>query len=258
MRTPRYLPFAAALLLSMAPPISAQTATDPAGHWEGSIDTPSGTKMPFIVDVTKSAPGKLAAYYTSPTEKVKALPFLNASAAGSTVTLQIRQSGTLKGTLSGDGKTLAGNYTAVDFTGTEITLPFTLNKTGAARIEPRPKSAKVSKDLVGAWDGTIEVNGFKVQLKLRFANQPDGTAIGGVTNVTRGEAEIPIADITQKASTVTFKINVVGATYVGTLNAAGNELAGKWTQETGDVMPLTFKRAAADARKTTTAGDDRK
>jgi hypothetical protein len=76
-----------------------------------------------------------------------------------------------------------------------------------------------------------------------MTNQPDGTATGSFVNVEEA-LEIPIATITQKASTVTLDVKAVGGSYSGTLNSEGTELVGTLTQGAA-TLPLTLRRAAS-------------
>ena len=62
-------------------------------------------------------------------------------------------------------------------------------------------------------------------------------------NVDEG-LEIPIATITQKASSVTLDVKAVGGSYSGALNAERTELVGTLTQGPAS-LPLTLRRAAA-------------
>jgi hypothetical protein len=60
--------------------------------------------------------------------------------------------------------------------------------------------------------------------------------------------EIPIAAITQKASSLTLDLKAVGASFSGALNADATELAGTYTQ--GPLaLPLTFRRSSATEAK---------
>src|SRR5207253_11486528 len=133
---------------------------------------------------------------------------------------------------------LSGDYTQLGYT-----MPFSLTRTGAPRNEARVKSAPIAKELEGTWNATLESNGVGRQLVLTLSNQPDGTASGNILNVEEG-LEIPIAAITQKASSLTLDIRAIGGSYSGALDAQGTELAGTLTQGPRAV-PLTFRRAAA-------------
>ena len=149
---------------------------------------------------------------------------------------------TFVGVLAADGKSISGDASQ----GGE-SAPFSLTRTGDARIAPAPKSAPIGKELEGTWNGTLDVGEKQMRLVLKMANQPDGTATGTIVSLDGSGVEIPIA-MTQKASNVTIDVASVGGSYVGVLNAEGTELVGKWTQGSA-VLPLTFRRAASEAKK---------
>ncbi len=140
--------------------------------------------------------------------------------------------------LSADGKSMSGEVVA-----TQGSAPFSLTRTGDARIAPAPKSPPIGKELEGTWNGTLDLGERQMRLVVRMANQPDGTATGTIVSPDGSGVDIPIA-ITQTASKVTIDVPSVGASYVGVLNAAGTELAGTWTQLSA-ALPLTFRRAGS-------------
>jgi uncharacterized protein len=236
----------ATLLHSTAPSLFAQPTADPSGHWEGTI-LASGTEVPVEIDLAKNSKGELAGTFGQPAQHMKGLPLAGVSVNGPSVAFQIKGGApgerAFKGTLSGDGTTMSG-----DFASRQVgTVPFTLTRTGDARIEATPASAAIGKELEGNWAGTLAVNGMQIRLALTTSNQPDGTATGGLVNVDEG-LELPITAIVQKASTVTFEVRAIGGSYSGALNSDGTELIGAFTQGSQSA-PMTFRRASATADK---------
>jgi hypothetical protein len=236
----------AALLHSTAPSLFAQTAAGPSGHWDGTIQA-SGIDVPVEIDLAKNSQGELAGTFGQPAQHLKGLPLEGVSVNGTSVAFRIKGGApgdrAFKGTLSADGMTLSG-----DFASRQVgTVPFTLTRTGAARIEATPASPAIGKELEGDWTGTLEVNGMQLQLALTTSNQPDGTATGGLVNVAEG-LELPISAIVQKGSTVTFEVRAIGGAYSGALNSDATELIGAFTQGS-QAAPVTFRRASATADK---------
>ena len=92
--------------------------------------------------------------------------------------------------MSGEFVTTEGGYT----------VPFNLERTGDAKIEPAPRSAAIGKELEGTWNGALEFDGKKERIVLKMANQPDGTAAGTILDLDGTNVEIPIA-MTQKDRT---------------------------------------------------------
>ena len=236
----------AGLLHSTASSLLAQTAADPSGHWEGTIQA-SGLNVPVEIDLAKNSKGELAGTFGQPAQHMKGLPLAGVAVNGRSVSFQIKGSApgdrAFKGTLSADGTTMSG-----DFASRQVgTVAFTLTRAGDARIEATPTSAAIGKDLEGNWIGSLEVNGMQIRLALTTSNQPDGTAIGSLVNVDEG-LELPITAIVQKASAVTFEVRAIGGSYSGALNPEGTELVGAFTQES-HVAPVSFRRASATEAK---------
>ena len=73
-----------------------------------------------------------------------------------------------------------------------------------------------------------------------MANRPDGTSVASIVNVDQG-LEIPVSAITQAGSSVTLEIKSISGSYTGSVNGAGTELAGTFSQGAGSV-PLTFRK----------------
>ena len=59
--------------LLAVPGAARAQSVDPSGHWEGAITIPGG-EIPFQVDLSKNAQGKLLATYSRPEENLKGLP----------------------------------------------------------------------------------------------------------------------------------------------------------------------------------------
>jgi len=140
------------------------------------------------------------------------------------------------GKVAADGQSIAG-----DFTQGGNSLTFSLKRNGEAKIKTPVKSTAISKDLEGAWEGVLDVNGTRLRLKLKIANQPDGTAAGSMVSLDQGGAEIPITTITQKGSSVKLELKTINGIFKGELK--NGALGGDWSQGPG-TLPLTFQRPA--------------
>jgi hypothetical protein len=225
------VPFASAVS------ISAQTAVDPSGHWEGTIQTPEMV-MNVEIDLTKNSKGVLSGTFGQPGQAVKGLPLSSVDVAGRTVRFVLKanaQMSTFEGEVSDDGKTMAGNVTQAGGS-----VPFSLTRTGDARIAPPPKNIAIGKELAGIWNGTLDLKERQMRIVLTLTNHADGTATGTIMSPDGSGVEIPLA-ITHKGAAVAINVPSVGITFTGTLKPDASELAGTWTQ--GDVsLPLTFRR----------------
>jgi hypothetical protein len=230
---------AAALCLLPATELRAQTAVDPSGHWEGTVQAPNA-EVRIEIDLAKTGNGELAGTLATPAQNLKGLALANFAVKGRSVSFQVKGSPgerVFDGALSADGRSLSGDYTQVGYS-----MPFRLTRTGDARIEPVVRNAPIGKELEGVWNGALDVNGIQRRLVLTMSNLPDGTATGSILSVDEG-LEIPITRIAQKASGLTLELDAVGGSYSGALNAEGTELVGTLTQGAAS-LPLTLRRPA--------------
>ena len=230
-----------AVLFLLPPLLHAQPAVDPSGHWEGVIQVPN-KDVKVEIDLAKNTKGALAGTFANADEGLKGIPLSTIAVEGRTVTFELKAGsggGTFRGQIPADGQSMSGDFVTAEG---NHSLPFSLTRTGEARIAPAPKSAPIGKELEGTWNGALTLGEKQMRLVLKMANQPDGTAAGTIRSLDGSNVEIPVG-MQQKASSVTVDVVSVGASFVATLNDKGTELAGTWTQGK-TVLPLTFRREA--------------
>jgi len=230
---------AAALALLLAAPLAARTAVDPSGHWEGALQAPA-MQVPFAIDLARNEQGQLAGTITLPTERITGLPLLKVTVDGATISFEARADQPMSGTLSADGTTISGDYSAPG-----ATVPFTLTRRGAATINLPVTSPAIAERLAGTWNAAIAAAGVEAHVVLTLTNRADGRSIGHLVNLDQGGLRLPLA-IAQDGDSVTLTSIAVPSTFTGALNAAG-DLAGTFTQGTQSI-PVTFHRAASGGR----------
>jgi hypothetical protein len=235
-----------ALLIAPASSLLAQTAADPSGHWEGSIQVQPNMTINVEFDLAKNAKGEFAGTFSQPAQSVKGLPLATVTVERRAVRFVVKggpEAATFQGTLAEDGKSISGEASQAGHS-----IPFTLTRTGDARIAQAPRNAPIGKELEGTWNGAIDVNGTPMRLTLTMANQPDGSAVGTIVSPDGSGVEIPVG-IAQNASNVRIEIASIGASYAAIVNAASTEMSGTWTQGPTS-FPLTLRHAAAaESRK---------
>jgi len=216
--------------------LSATALYAQTGHWEGSIQAP-GKDVKIEVDLAMKD-GKLAGTFANPAQNESGFPLSDVSAKETSVTFAIKATnggGTFQGTLSADGKSMSGDFISAH----GMSIPFSLTRTGEAKIQAPRTSRPIPKVLEGSWTGTIEANGQQIKIGLKMANHPDATSTGSV--ITAEGVEIAISKITSEGSSLKLDVKNVGGSYVGKLNEVETELVGTWTQGPF-VAPLTFRR----------------
>jgi hypothetical protein len=215
---------------------AAQTQAGPSGHWEGAIKVPA-QDLQIEVDLAKTG-DKWEGTISIPAQGVKNLPLAGLAVTGETVTFAIGGvpgEPTFKGTLSKEGTGISG-----DFNQGAGSVPFSVARTGDAKIVRPPKSTPISKELEGSWEGAVDINGNVLRLLLKLSNQPDGTAAGTLTSVDQGGVVIPIAAIVQTDAHLRLVVPAVIGNYEGDLK--DGQLTGNWTQGP-NTWPLVLKRA---------------
>jgi hypothetical protein len=213
----------------------AQPAVNPSGHWEGTLQVP-GQELKIEIDLAKSGE-KWEGAISIPAQGLKGFPLTAITLQGDSVSFAmsgIPGNPQFKGTVSKDGKSLSG-----DFSQGGGTLPFAVVRTGDAKIEPLPKSTPITKDLEGAWEGPLDVNGTTLRLALKLSNRPEGGATGTMISVDQGGAEVPVAAVIQAGSHLKVVVQAISGIYEGDLK--DGQLTGTWTQGAA-TFPLVFKR----------------
>lgn len=212
----------------------AQSAVDPSGHWEGTIEVP-GITLSLQFDLARSPSGSVVGTVDIPAENIKGLP-VKVGLDGRAITLRARTDQGVVGTIAPDGKTIDA-----EFQSGPIGIPFTLTRTGDARLGPAPRNAPVTPALSGTWTSRIMTRNGEMDIVLTITNGADGTATGTLVNLTQGGLEIPVSTIEQEGSTVNLEMKAVAIAFAGALNESGSELAGTITQA-GQATSVTFRR----------------
>jgi hypothetical protein len=210
---------------------------DAAGHWEGMVTADLG-EIHFALDLSRRQDGGWIGTYSQPAQGLVGLPLTVVAIDGRSVRLVLgtgARESVFTGEVLADGTSMIGQAEAAIGR-----APFTVARTGEARIEPLPRNEAVGNELEGRWAGTLDVAGRQLRLVLTIANQPDGTAAATIASLDEG-LMLPVL-VTQSARSVTVEVKVTGASYTGLLNADGSELAGTFAR--GPVLaPLTFRRS---------------
>jgi hypothetical protein len=225
-----------ALLVVSARPALAQSAVDPLGRWVGSIQAPFG-EVSIEMNFVRTAQGALAGTFETPTQRA-ALPLSAITLDGHTITFELRATaggGTFNGTLSNDGKAIAGNFNTGD-----VIVPFIVAHSGDARAGVLPVNAPIAKAFEGTWSATLVADGNSIPVVLMLANETNQTATGTLVNSTSG-LELPLT-MKQEGEVLSLTHAAVGPNFFsGKVNTEGNALIGTFTQGAATI-PLTFAR----------------
>ena len=216
----------------------ADPAAPLAGHWEGAIHAPL-EDVAVAIDLAAGEGGKLGGTFSSPSQRLNGFPLWSASVDGDAVKIELKMADpgmrTFDGRLSADGLSIKGQFLIGVYA-----VPFTMTRSGEARIAPPPTSAAIDAKLAGAWRGSLDVAGQSLPLNLTLTNHADRTATGAWS---AGEAPaIPVA-IVSEGGTLTLTSPVTPASFTGSLSADGAQISGT-LNEGAAPLPVVFTRVA--------------
>jgi hypothetical protein len=235
MRIP--VAFVTALLTMLSVSAGAsQSAPGAQGHWEGTIDVPN-QPIAISVDLVKTV-AAWSGTISVPSQHITALPLSDVVVKDDAVSFAMKGlpgDPQFKGKVSGEPRTLTGQFAQ-----SGMEMPFTLAWKGEPKIEAPPKSTKVAPEFEGSWEGTLTVGANQLRLVVKLANDGDA-ARGTMVSLDQGGAEIPITQIIQSGSALTFVVATVGGRYEGTLK--DRQIDGTWSQGPQS-LPFTLKRQA--------------
>jgi hypothetical protein len=228
---------AVALLLT-ASTAGAQSSIDPSGHWKGTIEVPNNPTT-FEIDLARTGKAELTGTFTA--SDALRVPLLKVTLEGQHLSFSGRSDQPFQAELVGNGTSMSGTATVSGFS-----LPFSMTRTGDASLEAQPTFPAVTKELAGVWRGTLAAVGRDLRLLMTIRNQEDGTATGRLISVDDGGMTLYIV-VSQQGSSITAESRGIVSAFVGTLNSAGTELMGTWSQR-GMSLPLSFTRATEGER----------
>jgi hypothetical protein len=215
----------------------------PDGHWEGSF-TVNNRETGLSLDLAKNAKSEWIASMGLPSQNMtglvvmdvavngKSVKFVAVELQGATCDLTLGPDGRMKGTMSAPQGPMS----------TQGPMPVELKRTGEAKVELIPASPAVSKELEGDWEGSLQApNGVLHPLVFHFKNLPDKTVAATMDNPERNFMAMPLNNVKQTGQKVEFGLKIAGASFQGSLNKEGAELAGEFIHDAGS-MPLTLRK----------------
>ncbi len=227
-----------ALLLVLASFLTAQSKTAPAGHWEGNIKVPSGD-LKVVVDLDRDAKGNWIGDIDLPDQGVKDLPVRDLSVTGDTVTFALPAGPgdpKFNGKLSAEGTALSG-----DFSQNGGSVPFSLTRTGEAKVVVPASSPSLPEKFVGVWEGKIETPGGSLRIVFHFENK-DGAAVGSIDSPDQGASGIPISRMTVDGNAIQVGVQIISGEYKGKLSDDGKTISGDWSQGSATLTLVLAKK----------------
>ncbi len=212
----------------------AQPAPDPLGDWYGVLQTPRGG-LTLVISVSRGADGALKAELESPDQAPGAkIPATSFSA----------ENGQFAFAISSLGASFKGSWVAA-----EQAWSGTFTQGGALPLKlvkglPPPKA--VVSGLDGVWNAAFTRNAATLRLVLRIRTTALGTIVllDSPDQLVNGLA---VQNFKRDGQKISFKLDLTGASYEGTLSADGATIAGTWSGLNQPPMAVTFARSQAGA-----------
>ena len=92
----------------------------------------------------------------------------------------------------------------------------------------------------GTWEGALNTGALKLRIGVSITVQPDGRLSATMDSPDQGASGLPLDAVTFSGGVLTFALTRANGRFEGTLNDAGTEIAGTWTQ--GPSLPLVLRR----------------
>ena len=223
------------LLLPCAGRAAAQLTGLPQGTYSGTLQA-GEAQLHLLLHLSKGTNGSLRATLDSLEQGVFAIEANSASFANFNLKLDLTSVGArFEGKVSPDHETIDGNWSQGS---ASIPLKFH-RETGAVARKPGDAIFPVE----GLWQGAVETHGMRLRFQLHISHDTEGSLIAALDSLDQGVSGLPANHVTLKDPIFHFEIPSVAGVYEGTLNAAKNTIAGKWSQTSADNLPLDFKRS---------------
>lgn len=222
--------------LAVANVAQAQTAPDPVGDWHGVLATPGGG-LTLIISISRVPDGSLKGELESPDQGPGKIPTTDIKAQDGQLSFAIPQiSASFRGSWIAGEQVWNGTFTQ------GANLPLKLGK-------GLPPAKPVIGGMDGVWSGKITRNGVDLRLVLRVVTGPRGTIVS-FDSPDQLAYGLPVQDLERDGPKVRFKLNVVGASYEGTLSDDKQRITGIWTAPNQPAAGIVFTRGAAAAANT--------
>lgn len=93
----------------------------------------------------------------------------------------------------------------------------------------------------GNWDSVLKIGDLKLRLVLKISDGPNGQLQAVMDSPDQNANNLKVDSITLQNNVLRFEMKELYISYEGTLNTAGSEITGTFTQ-TGTTAPLIFRK----------------
>lgn len=227
--------------LLLLAPAAALAAVNPAGVWEGSIQTPNGD-LAFVFNLHRDG-DKWAGEMDVPAQGVTGLPIASVKVDGAAVSFPIPGPNDphYDGKLSEDGKTISGTFSQGP-----ASIPLELKwKSEPRAVEKVAANVGDVASLQGVWEGVLDIGGNQLHLRINFVKSDDGGTKATIDVAEQGLTGLAFTSIARTGDKVKMDLKVINGGFEGTLNKDLTSMTGTWSQGPGS-LPLTLTRKSPE------------
>ncbi len=205
------------------------------GEWEGELVV-GEARMKLVLHVSGEKGRELRARLDSPEQSVYGMEASAVSQAQGILRFEIASVGaSFEGKLGADGRSMTGAWKQA---GQSFPLVFHRQSGNSAGKKP----VDAISQLEGTWQGAFQNGNMRYRLQLHVTHDEEKKLSGTLDSLDQGANGLPMSELSERNGAVHFEIAMVTGVYEGTMNAAHNAIAGKWSQNQ-DTVALEFKRS---------------
>lgn len=209
---------------------SAVYAQDIAGDWQGTIQA-GPAELRVQVHFAKSAKG-FTGTLDSVDQGAKGIPIDSVTLEGSTLKFTVGAvMGSYEGKVSGDGSSIAGNWTQGQ------ALPLEFKRGTFKTVEHKPGKPS---DIDGAWTGTVDSPAGSLQIVFHIVNTEDGLMATADIPAMGGKG-LPVQSVTRTGPTLKMEMKQFGGGFDGAIAPDLKTITGTFGPA-GQAVPLVLKR----------------
>lgn len=210
-----------ATLLSML--LAGPTNPDPiAGVWKGSITTP-GVGIEVLVHITPTGPNTWTGSIDTPLQHSFGIPLSSVRFDEGELIVECDVTkATWTARLEDGNQELRGTWTQRGGS-----FPLNCSRTPT----PAPIPSTLSRELIGIWEGTLDVGAVQLRLVIGLQRNSPTTVAGYMVSPDQSPKQIPIGRVDWVSDrTVHILIGSIAASFDATLSPSNDTLAGTFTQ----------------------------
>ncbi len=215
--------------------LAAQGPDDPlSGVWKGDIMTPNGP-LPAVCWFEPDGAGGWTGTADTPTQLAFGIPWSEVAFDGKHFVAKIALTGAVyEATLAGE--TLTGVWKQ---RGGEMQLQCT------RQSMPEALPEVLATQLVGTWEGKLDVGPISLRLVVSLKRSPVGTVLGFMASPDQTAEEFPVGRVDFKEGrTVLIRVGAVSTTFEVEIAEDGASFQGKFLQG-GQTIPIEMKKVAS-------------